>query len=254
MMRAMAEDDGKPKSAEAGQQADRTPGAGLNVPIAEAEGRDREVEDEAPRDGRVARAVRTRRAVADALLNLIAEGDLRPTSKAIAERAGVSERTIFQHFEDLETLFSAAASRVGDRIIANLKHVPSDGPFEERLRLYMDELVYLHEATTPVRRASRLHEPFSPVLDNALSWLRNTLRRGLERVFSIELASVADDAARTRVLESLSVMASWSSWENLRGYNGLSKDEARLIVTERLRALLRQPSVDEPAPAAGSTD
>ena len=44
----------------------------------------------APLDGRLARSARTRHAVVDALLDLLGEGDLRPTAARIAERAGVS--------------------------------------------------------------------------------------------------------------------------------------------------------------------
>ena len=40
-------------------------------------------------DGRSARSQRTRNAVVDALLELNREGNLRPTAKEIAERAGV---------------------------------------------------------------------------------------------------------------------------------------------------------------------
>jgi TetR/AcrR family transcriptional regulator of autoinduction and epiphytic fitness len=209
--------------------------------------RARAAEEEPPKDGRVARAVRTRKAVADALLNLIEEGDLRPTSKSIAERAGVSERTIFQHFEDLETLFSAAADRVGDRILTNLKDIPADGPFENRLRLYMDEMTYLHDSMTPVRRASRLHEPFSPVLSGELDWLRLTLRRGLERVFGIELAAWPEGEQRQDVVEALALITSWSSWETMRKYSDLSPERARRIIEHSCRALLGQPA---PSPAS----
>ena len=52
-------------------------------------------------DGRLARSARTRHAVVDALLDLLGEGDLRPTAARIAERAGVSLRIVFHHFEDL---------------------------------------------------------------------------------------------------------------------------------------------------------
>jgi len=216
----------------------------------------RAVEEEPPRDGRVARAVRTRKAVADALLNLIEEGDLRPTSKSIAERAGVSERTIFQHFEDLETLFSAAADRVGDRILTNLKEIPADGPFEARLQRYMDELTYLHAAMTPVRRASRLHEPFSPVLSSELDGLRMTMRRGLERVFGPELAAWPDGEERQDVLEGLALITSWSSWETMQRYSSFPPERARRIIEKGFRALLHQPAVassgaDEGAASSG---
>lgn len=191
-----------------------------------------------PRDGRSARAVRTRHAVIDALLVLIEEGDLRPTSRCIAERAGVSERTIFQHFEDLETLFSAAADRMGEGIVRNLGTISSEGPLEVRLSSYLDELTFLHESMTPIRRASRLHEPFSPVVRQALGTLRTNLRRGIERVFAIELARWKDDASRHDIVEALALIVTWSSWENMRANSGFTVDQARHVLELGIRTLL----------------
>ena len=56
------------------------------------------------RDGRTVRAERTRQALVDALLSLLDEGQLQPTAERIAVRAGVSERSVFQHFPDREAL------------------------------------------------------------------------------------------------------------------------------------------------------
>jgi AcrR family transcriptional regulator len=198
------------------------------------------VEEPPPRDGRAARAQRTRRAVADALLALIEEGDLRPTSKSIAERAGVSERTIFQHFEDLETLFRVAAGRVGDHLKRDLEYISEEGPFEERLNRYLEELSFLHESMTPVRRASRLHEPFSPVLERALDWWRDTLRRGIDRVFGQELEHWSSDERRD-VVEALALIVSWSSWENMRKHSAFSTDRARHVMDLGFRSVLGKP-------------
>jgi AcrR family transcriptional regulator len=193
-----------------------------------------------PRDGREARAERTKKAVADALIDLIEEGDLRPTSKAIAERAQVSERTIFQHFADLETLFSVSARRLGERIVRKLEYISTEGPFEARMKTYLDELVYLHQAMTPVRQASRLHEPFSPVLQEALRSWRDELRRGIDRVFEQELAGRPPDE-RADVVEALALVATWSSWENMRRNSGLAADRARRVLEFGFRSLLDQP-------------
>src|SRR5438132_352803 len=70
-------------------------------------------------DGRTARALRTREAIVDASIALVDEGDLRPTAPRIAERAKVSVRSVFQHFDDLEGLYAA----VGDRLVERLLHV-----------------------------------------------------------------------------------------------------------------------------------
>ncbi|NCV76101.1 TetR family transcriptional regulator, partial [bacterium] len=57
-------------------------------------------------DGRVARSERTREAIAEALLELLEEGVLRPRAQEIAKRADVAVRTVFQHFDDMEGLYA----------------------------------------------------------------------------------------------------------------------------------------------------
>ena len=66
--------------------------------------------EEPARDGRVARGQRTRRAVAEALMELLRAGDPDPTAKAVARRAGVSLRLVFHHFADMDDLYQFAAT------------------------------------------------------------------------------------------------------------------------------------------------
>ncbi len=194
-------------------------------------------EEGPPSDGRAARAQRTRRAVAEGLLNLIQEGEIRPTSKQIAERAGVSERTIFQHFEDLEVLFAESAKLLGRRLIRKLGHISDQGSFEVRLAAYFDEVIYLLEEMSPVRRASRIHEPFSPSLLEALVSWREESRRGIDRVFASELIGFSEEHRRN-VLEALALIATWSSWENMRQNSGFSGERARRVMEMSFRSLL----------------
>ena len=67
-------------------------------------------------DGRLARSARTRHAVVDALLDLLGEGDLRPTAARIAERAGVSLRLVFHHFDDVDAIYNELADRQAERV------------------------------------------------------------------------------------------------------------------------------------------
>src|SRR5262245_42069407 len=79
-------------------------------------------------DGRTARSMRTKAAIVDACLALVDAGDLRPTAPRVAEKAGVSVRSVFQHFADLDSLFAA----VGDEAVSRLKnrglHLDPDEP------------------------------------------------------------------------------------------------------------------------------
>jgi AcrR family transcriptional regulator len=76
-------------------------------------------DDSGPADGRTARSLRSRRAIVDAMRALHAEGDLSPTGPRVAERAGVSLRTVWQQFADMEALL-VEANRRDDEILRSL--------------------------------------------------------------------------------------------------------------------------------------
>ncbi len=66
--------------------------------------------EEPARDGRVARGQRTRRNVAEALMDLLRAGETDPTAKTVARRAGVSLRLVFHHFADMDDLYQFVAA------------------------------------------------------------------------------------------------------------------------------------------------
>jgi len=188
-------------------------------------------------DGRTARALRTREAIVDASIALVDEGDLRPTAPRIAERAKVSVRSVFQHFDDLEGLYAA----VGDRLVERLSHVrlsiDSDMPAGDRITEVVRQRAILLEAITPVRRAATVHAPFSREVRKRLQAGHDFLRSELELSFADELAAFGD-GERIVVLDALDTALSWSSWDNLRTLNSRSQDEARAVLVRIVKAIL----------------
>ena len=55
-------------------------------------------------DGRRQRSLRSREKILKAMWELMLAGDMEPSAADIAERAGVGLRSVFRHFEDLDTL------------------------------------------------------------------------------------------------------------------------------------------------------
>src|SRR3954463_14367776 len=85
-------------------------------------------------DGRNLRAERTRTSLATAYLDLLTEGDLRPTAERIAERAGVSPRSVFKHFPDRESLFASASEIQEGRIRELMADLPdASAPLQDRI-------------------------------------------------------------------------------------------------------------------------
>ncbi|HKP58002.1 MAG TPA: hypothetical protein VJV78_14825, partial [Polyangiales bacterium] len=62
-------------------------------------------------DGRVARRLENRVRILDALFALIRSGRPHPTLREIAGKAGVTSRTLLNHFPDVGSLLLAAAAR-----------------------------------------------------------------------------------------------------------------------------------------------
>lgn len=189
------------------------------------------------RDGRTVRAERTRQALVDALLALLYEGQLQPTAERIAARAGVSERSLFQHFADREALYQAVAVQQYERIVPTLDPIDVSLPLPERIEAFVAQRARLLETVTPVRRAALLLEPESEVVSG---WLRNTRRqkaREVERVFRAELEAVGQ-RERGVVLAALVAASAWTAWEGLRAHQRLSEDRARAAMRTMLGALL----------------
>jgi TetR/AcrR family transcriptional regulator, regulator of autoinduction and epiphytic fitness len=189
-------------------------------------------------DGRAARARRTRDAIVTAVLELLEGGELRPTGEMIAARAGVSERSIFQHFPERDGLLAAVGDRQRDRVLAIVERIPPDLPLAERIDLLVEQRARVWEHVTPVRRAALLNEPFSDVVREGIQAGRNLAYTELGVVFATELGALPA-AERPRVHAALAAATEFSAWENYRAYQGLSRDKARDAMHTAVSALLR---------------
>jgi AcrR family transcriptional regulator len=166
-------------------------------------------------DGRAARSAKTRNAIADALLDLLADGRLRPTAREIADRAGVSLRSVYVHFDDLEDLFCVAAKQHFARIAPMLAPAPATGTLAERADALVRQRIRLYAQSGAVARATRLHAAFSPTLARILREAHARSRADIERIFAEELETLSP-AHRTGTLAVLDVLTGPDAWETLR--------------------------------------
>jgi len=190
-------------------------------------------------DGRTRRSERTRAAVVDALLDLIDEGELQPSAQTVAERAGVSLRIVYHHFDDLTSLFAAAAARQSERVMALVQTISDEGAFAERLDEFVAQRARLYHRIFNVRRAARLLEHVAPMVADTLQLVRGYKRVEAERVFAHELLKFPPSRRRERA-EALGAVASFNSWESLRAHQLLSVEDSRRVLATLIRAVLEE--------------
>ena len=187
-------------------------------------------------DGRRARRNRSRDLAVDALLDLLGEGVLRPTAQQVAERSGVSLRSIFRIFDDVETLNAAAAARQLSRIRHLFVDVMPTGTLPERVAQVVDINARLYESVAPIRRAALRAAPESPALQEQLARARGWVRSEVERVFAPELATAHRDIAA-----AVELVLSFEAWDQLRSGQGVSLPRATATVVRTITALLTHP-------------
>ena len=184
-------------------------------------------------DGRRARRHRSRDLAVDALLDLLGEGVVRPTAQQVAERSGVSLRSIFRIFDDVESLHAAASARQLSRVRHLFVDVSAEGSLQDRVAEVVAINGRIYESIAPVRRAAIRFASDSVALQDMLGRARGWVRAEVERVFADELRSASKDT-----VSAVELALCFEAWDQLRSAQGLSAARTAATVTAMLRALL----------------
>lgn len=191
-------------------------------------------------DGRRLRGERTRLRVLEALLDLVGEGELRPTAQQVATRAGVALRTVYHHFEDVEALRRMAFDLQVGRHNELLQEIDQSLPLEERVQLLARQLRRLFEIIGPIRRATMFDEHSSAEMADGLRRSRLIRRQHVEHTFGPEIARQATGGKV--LLDAVDVITSWPSWYYLRNSLGRGPAAAERVLVLMLTDALASSS------------
>lgn len=189
------------------------------------------LQDEAPRpDGRRERSAASRRRILASMVDLIERGQPSPTAEAVAARAGVSLRTVFRHFDEMENLHLQIAALVFERV----RHI-LERPFERRdWPAGLDEAIArraeFFEVMAPFKTAIDVHRHRSRAI-SAQHRRITVMSRDL-----LAKALPADVLADRQRFELLALLLSLESWQRLREQQGLTVAEAQAAILRGARA------------------
>jgi TetR/AcrR family transcriptional regulator, regulator of autoinduction and epiphytic fitness len=209
--------------------------------------------EEPARDGRVARGQRTRRSVAEALIELLRAGDADPTAKAVALRAGVSLRLVFHHFADMDDLYQVVGALQLRRQWSDMPQLSPKLSLPTRIERTVAHRAALFEENSDVRRALVCRVPTSPGIRQALAASDNLFHQDLKATFAPELTGLPA-ASRAEYLGAMDAGTSWEVWDRLRTTSGVPVRTARRVMSLLLQALLASSEdAGRPGASLGST-
>jgi AcrR family transcriptional regulator len=166
-------------------------------------------------DGRRLRSERSRQAVIDALLRLYDEGTIRPSAAEISAASGVSERSVFRHFADLEDLASAAIARQVGQVMGFYADPDPADDATGRIEALVDQRLALHARVGNLARAAAYHAVSSPTIARVVAERRALLRGQVERYLASDL-ELLPDGRRPGAVVALDQMLSLEALEHVR--------------------------------------
>lgn len=183
-------------------------------------------------DGRRLRTERSRQEIVDAALALVQEGVLVPTAQQVADQTGLTLRTVFRHFNDMESLYETIDEAQREHYEALFVGGDRSGSFAERIEHAVERHGAAYDAVE------------SKVMSHyAQRWRYETLRknyarnqRGLRKDLNDWLPELNAVSVTTR--EAVDAVASFEMWYRLREHQGLSHKASVALISSMLKSIL----------------
>jgi len=184
-------------------------------------------------DGRRLRSERSRKAMIDAALELIEDGNYAPTAKQISARAGVGIRSFFRQFEDMDQFFAAVDEQTVGSFWERFLH---EGDREGALTERLDSIVATYGKAFEDHRSLLL-------ATKSLRWSSRVLKENYERYQQISRANKVHWLPEIRQLplderELADAYLSFEMWHRLRDIQGLSCESTETLILKALENLL----------------
>lgn len=185
-------------------------------------------------DGRRVRGHENRRKIIEAMLGLIGEGAISPSAEEVAGRANVGLRTVFRHFDDMDSLYREISEAMNAELMPIASAPIPEGDWRERLAELATRRSHVFEKMMPFKIAADVHRHRSAFLLGEHAQLNVIQRSILRDVFAPVLR------LKGATLEALDLLLSFDTWRRLRQDQNLSVVQTRNTVLFAANALLER--------------
>lgn len=166
------------------------------------------------------------------MIELVRSGDTAPQAARVAEVAGLGVRSVFRHFEDMETLYREMGEAVAEQVRPIVLQAPVGETWKDKLFDIAKRRAIIFETILPFRVSASLRRFQSPYL-----------MEDYNRLLALEFASVTAQlpptvANQETLRHSLFLVLGFQSWRALRHDHQLSPEAASAVVNDLLTSLL----------------
>jgi len=170
-------------------------------------------------DGRRQRSQASRRKIIAAFMDLMEAGDPSPSAARVAERAGVGLRTVFRHFDDMDSIYLAIDRLLNEQWASVLNQPYKSNDWREQLTELIKRRAHVNENIAPYR-----------LITMFARFQSDQLMKNYERLIKLEADAlnailpkfVQKDKRRSR---AILLAISFDSWRLFRHDQGLSNKQ-----------------------------
>lgn len=183
-------------------------------------------------DGRRVRGHENRRKIIEAMLALIGEGAISPSAEDVAARAEVGLRTVFRHFDDMDSLYRELSARMTAELMPIASASMPEGGWRVRLAELVERRARVFEKMMPMKVAADVHRHRSAFLRDEHAKLGHLQRETLQ-------AALSTDPVRDKLcFEALDLLMSFDAWRHMRQDQSLSVAQSKKLLWMAITSLL----------------
>lgn len=184
-------------------------------------------------DGRRLRSERSRKCIVDALIALIRKHEILPSAERVSEEANVGLRTVFRHFEDMDSLYQEVGEHI-EAEISPLVHQPfASTDWRDQILEMIERKATVFEWIMPFKLQSNARLLQSDFLQEKH---RCAVANDIERLHGIAPDDIRNDDI---LFSALSAATSFDVWIRLRKDQHKTPEQAKQVMQRTVKALLQ---------------
>ena len=190
-------------------------------------------------DGRSLRRERNRQDIVDALLGLIENGETEISAALIASKAGLSERSVFRYFDDVNDLYRSVCDLAFSKEIEYaLIDDAGVGSLDTKIENFVNQRVRIYTMNEKIAPAARSFAFKNPIIKNQLVVGRKLLRTQIIKHFAEEL-SVFDKQQQQVAVAIIDSLTTFEYYDMMRSDQKMSVQTIKSVLTESIRKALQ---------------